>query len=328
MEIVQDRQIFKNEKMSAHTSFRIGGRANRLVQATAQVAVLKTLCECAGKNEKIYFIGGGSNTLFSSRKIDATILQYTNNDIYIENDTLVCSAGVMVSELLKFCLTHSIAGLEVMAGIPGTIGGAVKGNAGGVDTAIGYFVTKISGFEIECDNQNNINKNSEIILNKLKNEKTLINNQKILENAKNNVKIRKKYIKISENFFNYRKSNIKNNFFILKIYLKINYGNKLIIENKIKEFLSNKILRQPMNKRSAGSVFLRQGDFIPARAIDALGLKGERVGGVMVSNLHAGFIVNEGGASSGDVLKLIDKIRRRVRKVYGVDLICEIRYYD
>lgn len=328
MEIVQDRQIFKNEKMSAHTSFRIGGKANRLVQASSQTAVLKTLCECASINEKIYFLGGGSNTLFSSRKIDATILQYTNNDIYIENDILVCSAGVMVSELLKFCLAHSISGFEFMAGIPGTLGGAVKGNAGGVDTAIGDFVTKISGFEIECDNKNNINKNSDIILNKLKNKNALINNQKIFKNAKNNVKIRKKYVKIGENFFNYRKSCVKNNFFILKIYLKINYGNKLIIENKMKEFLSNKILRQPMNKASAGSVFLRQGDFIPARAIDILGFKGVRVGGAMVSTLHAGFIVNEGDASSNDVLKLIDTIRRRVREVYGVDLISEIRYYD
>lgn len=83
-----------------------------------------------------------------------------------------------------------------------------------------------------------------------------------------------------------------------------------------------------MNKASAGSVFLRQGDFIPARAIDALGFKGERVGGAMVSTLHAGFIVNEGDASSDDVLKLIDTIRRRVREVYGVDLISEIRYFD
>ncbi len=328
MEIDCGRVIKTHEKMSNHTTFRIGGKVNRLVQANSQLAVLKTLYESDFRNEKLYFLGGGSNTLFSSKKIDATVLQYVSNDIYIENGMIVCSAGAMISELLKFCVLHSISGLEFMAGIPGTVGGAVKGNAGGVDQAIGDFVAKISGFEIAQEINENIIENNQLNINKINNKKFKINNAKILKTTKNNVKICKKYLKINENFFNYRKSEIKNNFFILKIYLKINYGNKLIIENKIKEYLSNKILRQPMNKASAGSIFLQTGDFIPARAIDSLGMKGFRVGGAMVSTLHAGFIVNDGNATSEDVLRLIDIIKRKIIDNFGVELHTEIRYFD
>ena len=321
MEIDKDLQLMLNEKMSAHTTFKIGGKARRFFVAQSSRAVLRVLTDCCLQNDKVYFLGGGSNVLFSSQDIDATILHYTANDMYIEGDCLVCSSGVTIGELLRFCVTNSIAGFEFLAGIPGSVGGAVKGNAGVVELAIGDFVTKITGFEVE-----NLNSKINSKLNKKINHKNLLKNKRKL--LKNSIKIRKIAINTDKNFFRYRQSKIKNKFFILKIYLKINYGISSNIEYKIKEYLSNKILKQPMQMPSAGSVFLRNKDFVPARAIDELGLKGVQIGGAMVSSMHAGFIVNVGHATSEDVLQLIELIKQRVWNAYHEELHTEIRYFN
>ncbi|MBO4937067.1 MAG: FAD-binding protein [Clostridia bacterium] len=345
--------VLENEPMSRHASFRIGGRA-RLVKTDNIVDVMSIMLDCERIDKKLYLIGGGTNLLINSGDLTATFLSYTDNTIYIDKGNIVCSAGVTIAEFLRFCVAHSITGYEFMAGIPGTMGGAVKGNAGGVNVAIGDYVLGVNLLMASHDmcgvrltshldkvSQNfnkKINKkiitkikakNIKIINNKIINKKILKNNKKTIKNhifSKNIIK--KIYLDKNKLIFNYRKSNIADNYFIKNVILKCQYGDRQKIAQSITTNLTTKITTQPTKDKSAGSVFMRVGDFVPAREIDLMGLKGMSVGSAKVSEVHAGFVVNIGNATSQDIIDLVTALRQKVYDKHGVWLQSEIKYFD
>lgn len=192
----------------------------------------------------------------------------------------------LFGKLSNIALKEELTGIEFLSGIPGTIGGAIRMNAGAYGSEMKDVIISIKYIE----------KNGKI-----------------------------KKINLKEHEFEYRNSIFsKLDVIILETTIELNYGNKEDISNKISEYMKNRIEKQPLDFPSAGSVFKRNNNYIIAKMIDECGLKGFRIGDAAVSEKHAGFIVNLGKATCKDVLELIEYIKEKVRKKFNQDIKLEI----
>ena len=273
--------------LSELTTFKIGGVARFVCfpQNFKELIKLKELC--AKRNISHFILGNGSNCLIKDEFFDGIVICTKKlNRIKLKNDGVVTvECGVLLPKLCSFCVKNGLSGLEALCGIPATIGGAVKMNAGAFGTEIGDVVECVTVFE---------------------NGKT--------------IKLDK-----SKLFFQYRKSVFtkSENCVILSVVLRLKKSTSLLVQSKIKEFTLKRSATQNVGYPSAGSVFKK--NVVPSSKLIAdCGLKGARIGGAMVSNVHAGFIVNLGGATCVDVLNLIALIKREVKKKFSVELELEL----
>lgn len=288
---ISKEKIKYNEPMSKHTSFKIGGPAQCFINAE-NVEEIKQICKVASKNDiNLTIIGNGSNLLVTDNGINGIVvkvnikkfeLEFSNDDV-----SLIVGAGNKLGEIAQKLLRNEITGFEFAAGIPGTIGGAVRMNAGAYGKEMKDIVETVKYMDYDGNIYEKSNKDLE---------------------------------------FEYRKSMFaKNKFIILEAKLKLQKGNAQDIKNKMLEFEQSRKEKQPLEFPSAGSTFKRGTDFITAKLIDDAGLKGYRVGGAMVSTKHAGFVVNENNATAQDVLNLVKHIKQEVYKKFNKKIELEIQ---
>ena len=287
--------IYTNEPMSKHTSFKIGGTADIFIKIKTIEDLKKVLKYANEKNIFITITGNGSNLLVRDKGIRGITLQICFDNIEIkedrkseESDVIVnVEAGVKLAYLSGILQKNGIEGFEFASGIPGTIGGAVKMNAGAYGKEIKDVIDEITY----------MNNNLEIV--KIKNQEAL---------------------------FSYRHSKFSNsNDVILGVSIKLKAGNKEEIKSKIEEYRKQRTEKQPIEMPSAGSTFKRGNDFITAQLIDMAGLKGYKIGGAEVSTKHAGFVVNTGNATAEDVLKLTEYIKQKIYNDFGKEIDLEIQ---
>ena len=275
---ISKEKIKYNEPMAKHTSFKIGGPAQCFINAES-VEEIKQICKVASKNDiNLTIIGNGSNLLVTDNGINGIVvkvnikkfeLEFSNDDV-----SLIVGAGNKLGEIAQKLLRNEITGFEFAAGIPGTIGGAVRMNAGAYGKEMKDIVETVKYMDYDGNIYEKSNKDLE---------------------------------------FEYRKSMFaKNKFIILEAKLKLQKGNAQYIKDKMLEFEQSRKQKQPLEFPSAGSTFKRGTDFITAKLIDDAGLKGYRVGGAMVSTKHAGFVVNENNATAQDVLNLVKHINKKI----------------
>ncbi len=286
----EERIIYKkNELMKNHTSFKIGGCC-KILTYPQNFKQVSCLIQFLNKSRiKYFFLGNGSNTLFSDSDFLGVVIcsKLLNKLELLKNGEIYCESGVPLNKLCQFALFNSLSNLEFAYGIPGSVGGAVLMNAGAYGGEMKDVVTSVK--YCNCDGQ---------IL-------SLIN---------------------EEINFSYRQSIFnKNGGFILSATFKCVNGNQKIIKQKMDTLIQRRILKQPLNFPSAGSVFKRPKQGFASKLIDSCGLKGEFVGDARVSEKHCGFIINVGDARCSDVLKLIKKIQNVVKKQTGIDLEPEIK---
>lgn len=288
---ISKEKIKYNEPMAKHTSFKIGGPAQCFINAES-VEEIKQICKVASKNDiNLTIIGNGSNLLVTDNGINGIVvkvnikkfeLEFSNNDV-----SLIVGAGNKLGEIAQKLLRNEITGFEFAAGIPGTIGGAVRMNAGAYGKEMKDIVETVKYMDYDGNIYEKSNKDLE---------------------------------------FEYRKSMFaKNKFIILEAKLKLQKGNAQYIKDKMLEFEQSRKQKQPLEFPSAGSTFKRGTDFITAKLIDDAGLKGYRVGGAMVSTKHAGFVVNENNATAQDVLNLVKHIKQEVYKKFNKKIELEIQ---
>ncbi len=273
--------------LASLTSFRTGGPA-RYFAAPADREETQAVVAAAEKyHEPLLILGNGTNILVSDEGFPGVVLSTQNlNKITVEGEKITCGAGVRLQSLIKTALEHSLAGMEFLAGIPGTAGGAVISNAGLKEEWISGILEEIE----------------------------------VLRLADNQVqKIHRQYID-----FKYRNSGLEN-VLILSITLNLKKGDKKEIQKKITENIKKRMESQPLEYPSAGSVFKNPTGMFAGQMIEMCGLKGYGIGGARVSEKHANFIVNAGGAKSLDIYRLIGFVREKVKKVYNVELETEIR---
>lgn len=290
-QLIDENKILKDEPMKNYTTFKIGGNADFLINATEKKDIISVYKYAIKNNIPVYIIGKASNLLVKDKGIRGIVIKNLYDDIrilkeYEEVVELEIASGTTCTKLAKFALDNSLEGLEFSYGIPGTMGGAVRMNAGA-------YGGEIKNCVIES-----------LILDKDGNEKIL---------------------NYDEHQFIYRNSSIaKNGYILLITKIKLKKGNKEEIKEKMEKNMEARLEKQPYNMPSAGSVFKRGNGFITAQIIDEAGLRGKEIGGAQVSPKHAGFIVNNGTATAEDVINLIEYIKKTVREKFNKELETEV----
>jgi UDP-N-acetylmuramate dehydrogenase len=277
--------------MDQMTTYRVGGMAEACC-FPKQLKELRSLISYLADEGIPYIVAGkGSNLLVSDEGINGAVIVLKGalasvERLENEDDALLAGGGLTVSDLLGFCRQNELARIEFMAGIPGTLGGAVFMNAGAYGSEIGEFVRDVH----------------------------LVRPDGELASLKRD-----------EMRFSYRSSGIQQGAVIYGITLKLKKGEKGLISQMIAGNLRKRKDSQPLEYPSAGSVFKNPpGDFA-GRLIEKAGLKGTRIGGAMISSKHANFIVNTGGAKAADILALVELAKVKVREMTGIELETEIK---
>lgn len=282
-------EAIKNEPMSKHTSFRIGGTADTYVKVDTLSNLSAILKECKQSDIDYTLLGNGSNVLISDDGIRGIVIRLGGDFkqiALVDDNTIYCGAGATLAHLCKFALNCGLTGLEFAWGIPGSVGGAVFMNAGAYDGEMKNVVHSVS--HISPDG-------------------------KIGRIEKNDLE------------FGYRTSIYrKNNMIITGVTIKLEKGNADDIRDKMDDFMNRRTSKQPLEFPSAGSVFKRpEGNFAGA-LIEQCGLKGKTIGGAQVSEKHAGFIINKSNATARDVKNLVKEIQTIVVENTGYNLECEL----
>lgn len=287
-EILSKEEIKTDVNMDKHTSFRVGGPVDYLVNPTTYDEVLAVVNLCKEKNVPCFIIGNCSNLIVRDGGFRGVFIKLSNLDkIYIEGDRITGGGGALLKSLSNAALEEGLTGLEFASGIPGSIGGAIYMNAGAYDSEI----SKVIETALVIDNEGNI-----ISLNK------------------------------EELELGYRTSAVqKNDYIVLEATFKLRYGDKEKIIGRIKELTSRRVDKQPLEYPSAGSTFRRPEGYFAAKLIDDTGLKGMCVGGAEVSTKHCGFLINKGEASADDVLELIKLVQEKVKERFDVELRPEVK---
>ncbi len=280
-------QMRYNEPLANYTSWRVGGVAERFYQP-ADKADLIQFVQNLPENEPLFWMGLGSNLLVRDGGIRGTIIN-TKNRLKVmqrmNDETIYVEAGVPCALVAKFCAEQGLIGAEFLAGIPGTMGGALKMNAG----AFGGETWGI------VQNVEMLNRRGEV------------------------------FTKLANEFeIRYRHVNLKNDEWFLAATLKLQSGDTRESQQNIKALLAKRASSQPTNQPSCGSVFKNpEGDYA-ARLIEASGLKGFKIGGAQVSEKHANFIINTGTATATDIEQLMAYVQTQVAQKYGIFLQTEV----
>lgn len=290
-ELLKFGKVKENVDLKNYNTYKVSTHAKYLIDVKNENALIELIKYLKDKKEKYLILGNGSNIVFPEDDLDGVIIRLNLlNTIEIDDDEVYAGAGVMLPKLVNETVNNCLAGLEWASGIPGTVGGAVVGNAGAYLSDMFMFIEEI----------------------------------KVLEN--NEVKTLKK----DDVKYSYRHTSFKDNkdIIILGVKLKLNKGNSDESANLMKKRLERRISSQPLEYPNAGSVFRNpEGDFA-GRLIEECGLKGKRIGGAMVSEKHANFIINYDNATCSDIRNLIKLVHDEVLEKTNVDLIIEQELID
>lgn len=278
------------EPLKAYTTLKIGGPAKLFFEPLNINDLRLFLIETKRLRLPVLMIGAGSNLLVSDKGICAAVIKLNTPPfikVSCKDNVIKAGSGLMLSKLIKFTQEHSLSGIEFLAGIPGTVGGALAMNAGAWGKSLGGLVDEVD----VMDYRGNI--------------KTLL---------KDEIK------------FNYRKSNLSK-LIILNASLRLSKDKKENIKKRMKKYLHKRSLAQDISLPSAGCIFKNPTGDSAGRLIDICKLKGLKIGGACVSLKHANFIHNLANASADDFLHLIKIIRREVKKRYNIFLQPEIKIW-
>lgn len=278
--------IQKNIKLAQYTTFKIGGLSRFFIEARNSDELVEAIFWAKERKMQYFILGGGSNILFSDDGYGGLVIKIANKNIELIKNLIIADAGINLSQLIKFSIDNNLRGLEWASGIYGTVGGAIFGNAGANGNCIADIVKEIKIFD----------------------------GRKI------------KILKNKDLSFRYRSSAIKNNI-IISAKFKLKNGDRKESEKLIKQYLKERLKKHPKGF-CAGSIFKNPNSkkYISAGwLIEQCGLKGLKIGNAQISEKHANFIMNLGGANAKDVLALIERVKKEVEKKFRVKLKEELK---
>lgn len=287
--LLSQEQIRKEEPMSRHTTFRVGGAAEYFVTPSVRQAP-DVVALCRRFELPLTVIGNGSNLLVSDAGLRGVVLEFGKvaSGICQENDTdLIVQAGTLLSETAAFAAKHDLAGMEFAAGIPGSVGGAVVMNAGAYGGEMKDLLTVV----------------------------------RVLTPG-GEIKVRP----ADELDLSYRHSRMMDEKeLVLEARIHLTPGKEEEIRGRMEELRKKRVEKQPLEYPSAGSTFKRPEGYFAGKLIEEAGLRGFRVGDAQVSEKHCGFVINRGAASAAQIMELMQLVQERVKQSSGVDLEPEVR---
>ena len=289
--ILGDENVFENEPMSMHTTFRIGGPARYFAVVNSEEDLIKTIKLVREENQEYFVLGNGSNILVSDKGFDGVVLQLSGefDTIHLSGNNIIAGSGLLLSQVAKTALDNSLAGLEFASGIPGTIGGAIVMNAGAYGSEMKDVVKAVRILWLEPD------------------EPTI------------------ETLTLDDLKLSYRYSILKERKgIVLDVKLTLKPGSKEEIKSIMDDLAAKRREKQPLEYPSAGSTFKRPEGYFAAKLIEDAGLKGYKVGTAMVSDKHAGFVVNTGGAKATEVKQVMDHVVHIVNQSTGITLEPEV----
>lgn len=290
VKVVGVKNIKCDEEMKNHSSLRVGGKVNFLVDIKSESELIDVVKLLIQYNQNYYIIGRGSNILVKDEGFDGVIVKLSNKFSGIDRDgkKLTVLAGTPLAEVSKFAYKNSLSGIEFASGIPGSVGGAIAMNAGAY------------GGEM----------------------KDIVKSVKLLDEY-GNIKI----LESKDMMFSYRRSLLTDNprYIVVSVEIELKDGKKDEILNEMMSRAIKRAGAQPLNKCNCGSTFKRPEGHFAGQLIEECGLKGYKYNGVEVSSKHAGFIVNNGKSNSSDMLAVIDFVKKNVKDKFGIELEEEVR---
>ncbi len=277
-------------KLAKHTWFGLGGKADYFIRP-GNVDELRTVVQRCNQNDiPIYVLGFGSNILIEDKGVRGAVIKLDGAEfskVDFRDQTVTAGAGADISKLVLECVRKGLAGMEALTGIPGSVGGAVKMNAGGNFGDIAAVVESVTLMDREGN---------------------------VFEKSK------------PELAFNYRRANITAKF-ILSAELHLVEADPTQILRTTKEIWIYKKNNQPLNTKNAGCIFKNPRGMSAGALVDRADLKGLQIGSAQVSEKHGNFIIVKKDAKSGDVIRLIDAVKQRVREKFDIDLELEIEIW-
>lgn len=280
--------IFMEEPMKKHTTFRVGGPADVLVQPD-ETALEAILALCRQYHVSYSFIGNGSNLLVGDKGIRGVVIEMTDpmGNIEVDGTKITAQAGAMLSKIANTAASNGLGGMEFAAGIPGSVGGAVVMNAGAYGGEMKDIIEKVyvldeNGAQLELDRD-------------------------ALD-------------------LGYRHSCIpEKKYIVTKVVLELVPRNEAEIRSEMKELNEKRAEKQPLQYPSAGSTFKRPEGYFAGKLIMDAGLRGYQVGGAQVSEKHCGFVINKGDATAADICQLMQDVADKVQAQFGVVLEPEVK---
>lgn len=276
----------RGEPMSRHTSLRVGGPAEVFVRVASEDDLRGAVAVARQHETPVFVLGGGTNLLVADRGIRGVVVENAWSEESVDGAVVTAASGTPLAHVAAVAARHGILGLEWMATVPGTAGGAVHGNAGAFGTETADVIVDAELMDLNGDSWTATK---------------------------------------DELGFAYRTSALQGTpVIVVRARFRGTAGDRDTAVRRIKEMANERAAKQPLAQPNTGSIFRNPtGDFA-GRLIEAAGLKERRVGGATVSEKHANFIVNTGAATARDVLDLMWVCRREVKERFGVDLIPEV----
>lgn len=277
-----------NEPLAGYTWLKLGGNAERFYRPTSREQLVSLLQTCVASEMPVRILGGGSNLLISDEGVAGAVVKVTDPllcDIEVNDSTIKAGGGALLSRVVSESVRHGLAGLENLVGIPGTVGAAVVGNAGGRHGDIGEFVKRVE---------------------------VLSSSGELTERTGDELS------------FAYRSSSVSD-LLVLSVELQLRPDDSEELANRMKRTWIMKRATQPLADQSAGCIFRNPRGLSAGALIEQCGLKDLSVGKARISDRHANFVVTEEGATSKDVDSLITRVQAAVADKFGVDLELEIR---
>jgi UDP-N-acetylmuramate dehydrogenase len=279
--------VRERELLSLHTTFGVGGPCDLMVWVSTREAMRQVLALARADGVPTFVLGKGSNVLVRDGGINGIVLRLADQLALIEvaGRSIRAGAGANLGDVVSRATSSGIGGLEFLAGIPGTVGGAAVANAGAKDVWFGHRLVELT----------------------------------VLDDT-----LRERKFKPKEIGFGYRTSGIVADWVVIEATLEGHASTVDQARHEVEAYLERRRETQPVGERSAGCIFRNPPGESAGRLIELAGLKGHSVGGAQVSPIHANFIVNTGGATAREILELAERVRSEVKAVHGVDLEMEI----
>ncbi len=289
LKIIREDQILNNEPMYLHTTFRVGGPADTVLVPANEKEAVALLRLFSDNREPFFILGNGSNLLVSDSGYRGTVILLDQNlsETGTDGDVIYAQAGALLVRVAAQALSSGLSGMEFASGIPGTIGGGITMNAGAYGGEMKDIVETVRLYDL--DRKEIVEKDAE------------------------------------QMNFSYRNSIIRQGrYAVISVKLKLTPKNPDLIRARMDELKEARTQKQPLEFPSAGSTFKRPEGYFAGKLIEDAGLKGYRVGGAMISEKHAGFVINAGNATADDIITLIRNVREKVYEKEHVMLEPEV----